>query len=196
MLLLPAVPATSPWLCWHRCATGQQASSRELRSKNYPVKERLLILAGFIFWSTSVVWMVVPAREGAERGWEDGVRMGRVGTAWSVPLAEEHLWNRNETGSVTTGKFMSTVWPVMNHHPLCYCVSFRTDHTLISGHQLSPLSPLCAQVSVGIAPGRGPEVSHMRPVAYIKQTTKKDCFTNATSWFYLFHKMSARKPQF
>ena len=54
---------------------------------------------------------------------------------------------------------MSTVWPVMSHHSPHYCFSFGTDHTLISGRQLSPLILPCAQASVGIMPGIGPEVS-------------------------------------
>lgn len=81
----------------------------------------------------------------------------------------------NETSSVTAGKFMGTVWPVLSHRSSRYCSPFGADHTLISGHQLSPLILPSAQASVGITPGIGPEVSCLWDQWLTKE---KDCFIN------------------
>lgn len=92
------------------------------------------------------------------REWNDS---GRVGTARSVTLAEKCQCNPIESSSVTAGKSISTVWPVKSHQSPHYCFSFGTDHTLITGHQLSLLILPCALASMGIIPGIGLKVLHL-----------------------------------
>lgn len=94
---------------------------------------------------------------------------------------------------ITAGKLMSTVWPVTSHHSPHYCFSLGIDHTLISGHQLSPLILPCAQAAVGITPRIGPEVL---PTWDQWLTKRKDCLTNSTLWFSLFTKCSQANCNF
>lgn len=97
----------------------------------------------------------MPAQGRSTRKCREWSNSGRVGTARSVTLAEKCQCNHIESGSVTAGKSISTVWPVTNHQFSRYCFSFGIDHTLISGQQLSPLILPCAQASMAIIPRIG-----------------------------------------
>lgn len=83
--LLLTAPAMSPWLCWHKWATGQYTESRELRPKNNPVKHWLLILTGLILSHFSSWWH---GQSCQHRGGAQGrAGNGMTVAGWGLPEA-------------------------------------------------------------------------------------------------------------